>query len=214
MRTIRLLPCALLLAVAACSVGATPTPTPTPTPIPYATSTAAAGPMPITAVLAPPSQNCAITPPPHELTLAQLGDNSNVQLVGGGPFWFYGGFYQSVLHLGPTGYHEWPQWKWVVEVGPNYTQPVTLDLWNLDTRALAWWSVTPPQPATQSLVLDPALDTGDVGPVPWLAAVPHGGSAPGWKEWGIFPLFSVAGCYALEASWAGGSWRSVMAVGN
>ena len=122
--------------------------------------------------------------------------------------------YMTILSLGPTGYQEWPQWKWVVEVGPNYAQPVTLDLRNLQTGALAWWSVTPPRPATQSLVLDPQLDTEDVGAVSWLAAVPHGESAPGWKEWGIFPVFSVAGCYALEARWAGGSWRSVIAVGN
>src|SRR5258706_4691776 len=36
---------------------------------------------------------------------------------------------------------------------------------------------------SQSLVLDPQLDTEDVGAVSWLAAVPHGESAPGWKEW-------------------------------
>lgn len=128
-------------------------------------------------------------------------------------FWIRAGYF-AVLHLGPTGYHEWPQWKWVVEVGPNYAQPVTLYLRNLQTGAFAWWSATPPDPATQTLVLDPQLDTEDVGTVSWLAAVPHGESAPGWKEWGIFPLFSVSGCYALEASWAGGSWQSILAVGN
>ena len=122
--------------------------------------------------------------------------------------------YMDTLHLGPTGYQQWPQWKWVVEVGPHYAQPVTLELRNLQTGALAWWSATPPRPATQALVLDPQLDTEDVGAVSWLAAIPHGESAPGWKEWGAFPIFSVAGCYALEASWAGGSWRSVIAVGN
>jgi hypothetical protein len=128
-------------------------------------------------------------------------------------FWIRAG-YDAVLHLGTTGYTQWAQWKWVVEVGPNYTQPVTLRLRNLQTDALAWWSATPPSPATQALVLDPQLDTEDVGPVSWLAAIPHGESAAGWKEWGAFPVFTIAGCYALEASWVGGSWRSVLAVGN
>jgi len=27
-------------------------------------------------------------------------------------------------------------------------------------------------------------------------------------------MFSVAGCYELEVSWAGGSWQSVFAVGS
>ncbi len=193
-----------VLLLTSCSAASTSTPhtlhaTPTPT---------VAGPTPVTAALAPPPQNCAITPPPREQSFGSSG-----QLVGGGEFWVRAG-YMPILSLGPTGYQEWPQWKWVVEVGPNSAQPVTLDLRNLQTGALAWWSVTPPHPATQSLVLDPQLDTEDVGAVSWLAAVPHGESAPGWKEWGIFPVFSVAGCYALEARWAGGSWRSVIAVGN
>jgi hypothetical protein len=136
-------------------------------------------------------------------------------LLGDGVFWIRAGYQDlGVLHLGQTTYTEWAQWKWVVEVGPDYAQPITLDLWNLDSGAIAWWSATLPQPSTQSLILDPTLDTEDVGAVTWLAAVPHGESAPGWKEWGIFPLFAVAGCHSLEASWAGGSWRSVLAVGN
>jgi hypothetical protein len=36
----------------------------------------------------------------------------------------------------------------------------------------------------------------------WLARVGH------------LPLFQVAGCYALEVSWSGGSWRSVFAAGS
>ncbi len=198
---------AALVILASCAPARTSA-SPTATPAMAPTATPAPGPSPVTAALAPPPQHCALTPPPHEQSFADGGP-----LLGSGVFWIRAG-YSAVLHLGPTGYHEWPQWKWVVEVGPNYAQPVTLNLWNLQTGALAWWSATPPQPATQSLVLDPPLDTESVGPVSWLAAVPHGESAPGWKEWGIFPVFSVAGCYALEASWAGGSWQSIMAVGN
>jgi hypothetical protein len=146
--------------------------------------------------------------------LAHLGANSNVELVGSEPFWIYAGSYQSVLHLGPTRYGAWPQWKWVVEVGPSYTESVTLRLQNQTTGALACWTdaQTPPNTATKTLVLDP--QTEDLGVISHEPDRPHGPPEPGWKEWGIFPLFQNAGCYTLEVSWRGGAWQSVFAVGN
>jgi hypothetical protein len=170
-------------------------------------------PAPINAPLAPPPQTCAVTPPPQIQHLDHLGANSRVQLVGGGPFWLYDGSYQSVLHLGPTGYTQWPIWKWVVEVGPSYTQPVTLRLQNQETGGLSWWTdaQTPPVTTTQTLVLDPLMDFRAGLRLP---SVPHGQPDPGWKEWGVFPLFQQSGCYALQVSWLGGSWESVFAVGN
>ena len=106
--------------------------------------------------------------------------------------------------------------KWVVEVGPNYTLPVTLRLRNTQTNTFAWWTdaQTPPKAATQTLVLNPRTDTEDVGSVPGVPDVPHGSSGPGWSEWGLFPVFLTAGCYSLEASWPGGSWQSIIAVGS
>jgi hypothetical protein len=180
---------------------------------PRPTSSATGGPAPITAPLAPPPPNCALTPPPQRQQLAHLGANHDVQLVGGGPFWLYDGSYQSVLHLGPTGYSQWPQWKWVVEVGPSYSQSITLRLQNQQTGGLAWWTdaQAPPGTATQTLLLDPQTDFIGRPSVP---AIPHGVPDPAWKEWGVFPLFDVAGCYALGVSWAGGSWKSIFAVGN
>lgn len=172
---------------------------------------------PGTTPLAPPPQNCAIKPPPQQMHLDTLGANNNVQLVGGGKFWFYGMFYGSVLHLRPTSSDaRWPTTKWVVEVGPNYTQPVALRLRNMQTNTLAWWTdaQTPPRAATQTLILNPLTDTQDVGSVPGVPDVPHGVSSSGWSEWGIFPVFFTAGCYSLEVSWSGGSWQSVMAVGS
>lgn len=182
---------------------------------PRATATGTAGPAPVTGPLAPPPQNCALTPPPQTQHLDRLGDNTNVQLEGGGPFWVYGFYYQSVLHLGSEN-TAWPGTKMVVEVGPNYDQPVTLQLWNQETGALAWWTdgQTPPGAATQTLVLDPQTDLNDVGTVPGVPDIPHGPPDAGWKEWGLFPLFEAAGCYALEVSWAGGSWQSIIAVGS
>jgi hypothetical protein len=172
---------------------------------------------PITTPLAAPPQNCALKPPPQQMHLDHLGLNSDVLLEGGGPFWIYGFFYQSVVHMGQFGDERgWPIQKMVVEVGPNYDQLVTLQLRNLETGALVWWTdaQTPPGAATQTLMLDPQTDTESVGNVPGEPDVPHSAPDPGWKEWGVFPLYYAAGCYQLEVSWAGGSWQSVYAVGN
>jgi hypothetical protein len=174
-------------------------------------------PSPVLTPLAAPPQDCALTAPPQTMTVAQLGPNANAELVGGGVFWIYGDFFQRVLHIGQYfGDQRWPITKVVVEVGPNYDQPVTLRLRELRTGALAWWTDAqkPPVAATQTLTLDPQQDMESVGEIPGLPDVPHGEVASGWWEWGVFPLFTVAGCYAWEAHWSGGSWQSVIAVGN
>ena len=187
------------------------------TPISQATSTVVTHLAPVKTPLAPPPQDCPIKPPPQQKRLGGLGLNTNVQLVGGGAFWFYGMFYTSMLHLGQPGADQrWPMTKWVVEVGPNYRLPVTLRLREMHTHALAWWTdgQTPPGAATQTLILNPLTDTEDVGSVPGVPDVPHGPSAPGWSEWGLFPVFPAAGCYSLQVSWSGGSWQSILAVGS
>ncbi|HLI69091.1 MAG TPA: hypothetical protein VKV19_04970 [Ktedonobacteraceae bacterium] len=173
-------------------------------------------PAPAMTPLAQPPRDCALKSPPRTLHLDQLGGNTNVNLVGGGVFWIYGPYYQSVLHMARYGSQPWPIMKMVVEVGPNYSQPVTLQLREMRTGILAWWTdgQGPAEGSTQKLILNPQTDTQDVGAVPNLPDVPHGSPDPGWKEWGLFPMFSVAGCYELEVSWAGGSWQSVFAVGS
>jgi hypothetical protein len=181
-----------------------------------ATPLAPTGPAPVTTPLASPPQNCPLRPPPKGKDLDQLGDNLNVHLVGNGPFWIYGFNYQSVLRLSSLSNQQWPETKLVVEVGPNYNQPVTLRIRSMQTGVLAWWTdgQTPPGTAVQTLVLNPQTDLEDVGLVPGQPDIPHGPSGAGWKEWGIFPLFEAAGCYALQVSWSGGSWQSIFAVGS
>nr|HET6903041.1 hypothetical protein [Ktedonobacteraceae bacterium] len=196
---------------------ATPTATTASTVVSRATPVATTGPVPVSTPLASPPSQCALKPPPQVLHLAYLGDNTNVLLVGGSSFWIYSVFYPRVLHMAQFGGSpQWPMTKMVVEVGPNYDQPVTLRLREMRTGALAWWTdgQAPPTAATHVLVLNPQTDSEDVGSVPGLPDIPHGSPAPGWKEWGIFPLFSVAGCYALEVNWSGGSWQSNFAVGS
>lgn len=181
------------------------------------TPTIVSGLQPVTTPLAAPPQECVTKPPPSMRHLESLGGNSNVTLVGGGPFWIYGMYYPGkVLHMAAFGNSQWPMTKIVVEVGPNYNQPVILRLRQEETGALAWWTdaQAPPRAATQTLILDPETDTEDVGPIPGVPDVPHGSPDPGWSEWGVFPLFQVAGCYTLEVSWSGGSWQSSFAVGS
>lgn len=204
----------VMLLLAACS-SAGPAAS-SPGPAATTTNRIASHPAPVTTLLGPPPQNCPIKPPPQGKHLDQLGDNLNVHLVGGGPFWIYGFYYQSVLHLPPSGSQQWPMTKMVVEVGPGYTQPVTLRLREMQTGVLAWWTdgQTPPGTAVQTLVLNPQTDLEDVGSVPGQPDVPHGPSGSGWKEWGLFPLFEAAGCYSLEVNWSGGSWQSIFAVGS
>src|SRR5690242_2136956 len=150
---------------------------PTTTSIPQATPTVITNLAPVKTHLAPPPQNCAIKPPPQQQHVDALGSNSNVQLVGGGAFWFYGSFYTNVLSLDFN--QGWPMTKLVVEVGPNYSLPVTLRLQNMQTKQLAWWTdaQTPPRAAAQTLILDPATDIRDLGSVPGVPNVPHGPSA-------------------------------------
>ena len=187
--------------------------TPTATSIPQANSTVITNLAPVKTHLAPPPQNCTIKHPPQQQQVGALGSNINVQLIGGGAFWFYGSYYTDVLNLDFN--QGWPSTKWVVEVGPNYSLPVTLRLQDIQTKQLAWWTdaQTPPGAATQTLILNPDTDIRDVGSVPGIPDVPHGPSGS-YSEWGLFPVFFAAGCYSLQASWAGGSWQSVIAVGS
>jgi hypothetical protein len=208
-----------VLLLASCASGGTAVTgvTPTATLRPSPTPATRVLPSPVLTLLAAPPQDCALTAPPKTMTVAQLGLNANAPLVGGGDFWIYGSFYQSVLHLGQFGGDpHWPIDKVVVEVGPNYDQPVTLRLRERRTGALAWWTdgQTPPGAATQTLTLDPQQDTESVGVISGLPDIPHGEVAHGWWEWGVFPMFSVAGCYAWEVNWSGGSWQSIIAVGT
>lgn len=205
---------AALLLISCSSANTNPVtlrPTPTATTAGVAPATVAT-PAPVTTPLAAPPQNCNTSLPPQRRHL----DSNNAQLLGGGPFWIYDGFYQRVFHMAQYGNSQWPTIKMVVEVGPNYNQPVTLRLRNTQTGSLVWWTDagSPPRATAQTLVLKPQEDKEDVGSVQGLAYIPHGAPYAGWKEWGLFPVFSVAGCYSLEVSWAKGSWQSKFAVGD
>jgi hypothetical protein len=95
---------------------------------------------------------------------------------------------------------------WIV--GPNYHQPVTLSGHELATGGPVWFDLggvaeSPGDPMAAA-VLDPTA--------------PNRGSTTNatgsWNIWGIVLYFFAAGCYQIDADWAGGSWQLVLAVGR
>jgi hypothetical protein len=193
---------AALVILASCGparTSATPTATPTVAP----TATPAPGPTPVTTLLDPPPTNCPSAPPLQILTFTHFGGFSgSVTLHGDPPVWIAGFNYQTVVHADPQGYTPWPETKIIWEVGPNYSQPVSIQAINLQTGELSWWNVDTNAPPTRTLVLDQSN--------PFY----HGTPEPGWNEWGSGLYIPVAGCYALQVTWPGGHWRTIFAAGR
>jgi hypothetical protein len=176
-------------------------PTPTPTPTPPLT--------PVAGLLDAPPTQCPLSPPLDVLNFSQFGGFvGSVQFVGHAPVWIP----QPYLGRGTTpitidfeqnGYTPFPHTKIVWEVGPDYTHPVSVQLLDLRTGAPAWW-VLDATHYMQTFVLDPAATS----------VHDHGSPELGWHEWGSGVYIGEAGCYALDVTWPGGSWRTIIAAGR
>jgi len=177
----------------------TPTPTistkPTSTPTLVSIPTT---PTPTTSPLGPIPRDCSPGPTPRS-SLPGIGP-----VIGGSKVWA-SGFDGSHADIPIPSYDTYTQhgwtWKIVWEVGPDYTQLVTIRGVNLRTGTPLWFQVTG-NPTTVA-VLDPKHPD-------------HPGSAVGidWAEWGSYVFIPQAGCYYLQASWPGGSWRINFAAGE
>ena len=193
---------AILVILASCAparTSATPTAMPTMAP----TATPAPGPTPVATLLDPAPTTCPSAPPLQTLSFAHFGGFVGpVTLFGGGPVWTADFNPQDVLHANQNGYTPWPVMKIIWEVGPNYTQPVTVQAINLQTGELSWWNVNVNAPPTRTLVLDQSNPFQHVPP------------ELGWNEWGSGLYISVAGCYALQVTWPTGQWRAIFAAGR
>jgi hypothetical protein len=179
------------------------------------TSTAVVGrqPTPITGLLAPPPTSCPKLPPLQTMTPDNFGGgfSPGVSFLGAAPVWQLG-LPQSggTLDLNAGGAVPLPETKVLWVVGPNYPTVVTLLGRNLSTGAPIWFDIYPNNHTggsdiyTQAARLDPTN--------------PNRGSTDNstghWNIWGLGPIFLAAGCYQLEASWPGGSWRAIYAVGR
>jgi hypothetical protein len=109
---------------------------------------------------------------------------------------------RAVLHVenGPLTKYGWRvKVLFVLEAGAN--DPVSVRGRNLRTRRPIWFRVPPGAP-TRAQAFDPAKP-----PVP-----PEAGSR--WKDFPSYLFLPSAGCYRLEARWAGGSWAKTFAGGR
>ncbi|MFI5274234.1 MAG: hypothetical protein ACHQ4H_14460 [Ktedonobacterales bacterium] len=201
-----------LLLLAACSSTANvpprPHPTATPSPMATATSTPAPGPTPVSGLLDEPPSQCPAAPAPQTMSFPQgFGKYPDgVKFFGADIVWIPAPSFPTVAHLEPHGAVEWPTLKITWEVGPDATDAVSVRVTNAQTGVVLWWiHATPPTLASQTLVLDPDVP----GPAMYLGA-----PEKNWKAFDSILLISEAGCYALDATWAGGSWHTVFAAGR
>lgn len=197
---------ALFLILAGCS---SQPPTTTATPTQQSASAA------VTPTLSPAPQNFGKAPdhcPTGPAVPTKLFPNgwggylANQTLIGSTPVWANYIMPGEIFGVDQSGYEAWPGIKIIWEVGPNFTQTVTVRVTNLANGELSWWDTgegsPPPVNISQALTLDTNQPTY------------HGSPEPGWREWGSYLYFSQAGCNAMDATWPGGHWRIIFGVGH
>jgi len=143
----------------------------------------------------------------------QTLSGSGGSLAGKSPVFTNAVLAAPVWHVeqGQTTPLAYPGTKFLWEVGPNFTQPVRLEVTNLGTGEGGWWGEYG-TPQTTYLVLDPSA-TGPTYAAYHISPGP-GYPVPGWREYGSYLIILQAGCYALQVTWSGGSWRMVFAAGR
>jgi hypothetical protein len=186
------------------------TPTPRPTPIPYPTPTLGQG---TPTALGPAPATCA-PPAPAPQTLSYGVEGA----IGGPPVWvtWFDGP-QATRHLGARGLG-YSRYGWLgtifLAVEPGFTDPVVVRGERLDDGSPVWigvlgsgqtfYQATP----LVAVVLDPRQSG-----VPDYRRISMG-LGEDWAAWDATIYIPAAGCYAIEASWPGGSWRLTFAVGQ
>jgi len=178
-----------------------------PTAVPGATGVPALGAAPA---------SCAGPPP----ALTRAGP-PQYRAVGRAPLWVSGftGSY-ATLRLGPAASanafgwaapytrYGWPA-PILLVLQSGFTEPVTLSGWDLRDGHPLWFGVVeagvwgPPTRVVTPFTLDPAHLPFDAG----------GGDGTG-AFWYGYAFLPSAGCYALAATWAGGSWQVMVSAGR
>lgn len=203
----------LVLALPACSssVKVPPRPTATPTatasPTPSPTATIVPGPLPAAQPLGPPPSSCPASPQPETISFPDgFGTyGSGVRLMGKDIVWIPEPSFPTVAHLEQQGYTQWPTLSIVWALGPDATDAVSVRATNIQNGEVLWWvHGTPPDLSSQTLALDAEVP----GPATY-----EGIPEKGWQQFQSSLLIPQAGCYALDATWAGGSWQMVFAAG-
>jgi hypothetical protein len=150
-------------------------------------------PTPAAPVTPPPlgtvPQNCSPGAVPRNV-FSELGP-----VVGQAPIWAAGFDGPHAVVRIPTSYDTYTPygwtWKLVWEIGPHFSQQVTLHGVNLRTGEPLWFQFDGPE--TTSPVLNPGQSDH---PVP--------AAGEGYAEWGSYLFIPAASCYQIEATWSGG----------
>ena len=174
------------------------TPSPTPYPTPTLGTPTALGAAPATCT--PPA------PTPQALPNGFKGG------IGATPVWV-AGFTgpQATKHIG-AGELGYSRYGWLTllffAVEPGFTEPVAVRGTRLDDGSPLWIGVLGP-----GQIVNQATPLVTVVLDPKRPAIPKNES-DGWAEWHAVFYIPVAGCYFLEATWPGGSWRLTFAAGQ
>lgn len=165
------------------------------TAIATATATPTASPPP----LGPVPQDCPISNPPRQTI-------GGMPMIGASPVWAAWLPGPSLFRQPPGSIstyeapYGWEMTKVVWEVGPNNTQPVTIQGQDLfDHTPMMVELLTSP---TVHTVLDPHHPDHPISVI-----------GPGWAEWGCYIVVPKAGCYTMNVSWATGHWSVTFAFG-
>ena len=177
------------------------------TPLPSASSTPELAPTPLPGPVGLAPTNCPVAPPLQTVSGTTVGGGftPDATLYGASPVWQLGLPKVGAVHLGQNGTDSQQGPKVLWAVGPNYPTTVILRGQNLRTGIPIWFDIYPNTFAgtndiyTTAAHLDPANPNRSSGV---------------YNIWGIGVLFPSAGCYEVDVSWTGGSWRSIYAVGR
>lgn len=194
-----------LILLAGCSGSGTPSVVRS-SPQPTTALTVMPTPPPPVPTLGPVPSNCPVTNAHPQTIFSRLSP-----VIGTSPVW-------ATWVPGPSRFHillpsppyspnsnyiapyGWAAGKVIWEVGPDYTNLITLrghDLFD-NTPLLFQFNAAP----TADAVLDPMNPEHPV---------PAGG--PGWAEWGSYIVVPKAGCYQMDVSWPTGHWSVTFAAG-
>jgi hypothetical protein len=178
----------------------TPTLTPIPTRVAYPTPTLPQG---TPATLGPAPASCSpVAPAPRTLPATFSG------AIGASPLWvaWFDGPHATrhIEGLGGNSRYGW-EIAAIFAIEPGFAQAVVVRGVRLDDGSPLWFGHAAP---TVAVVLDsrqPGLTSDDNRSM---------GLRDDWAAWYTILSIPAAGCYALTATWPGGSWRVTFAAGR
>ena len=178
----------------------TPTLTPIPTRIVYPTPTLTQG---APTALGPAPASCSPAAPAPRTLPATFS-----RAIGASPLWvaWFDGPH-ATRHIEGLGGNRRYGWEIAVifAIEPDFTQTVVVRGMRLDDGSPLWFGQAAPSVAVVLDPWQPGLTSDDNRSM---------GLSDDWAAWYAILSIPAAGCYALTATWRGGSWRVTFAAGR